>query len=336
MRQNMMSDPTAKLQGEVASDVLVEDILRSISEGVLKPGQRISSEQQLKEQYGIGINSIKSGLNLLVEKGVLRRRRGSGTFVTDNAGVLSKKRVACDTIAVLSNWHYNAYHPFYSEQLDGLMSGLARHGWKVRDITGSASSTKELSYQNLPSTLKLDLAQLPELAGAIFLSGDPDSFGITQLPYISTHEGSSSPFVCYDWDAEMERLFRLALKDGCRNAVVISSTAEESLKRVWSSAVKAEGLRARDCGLTVLACENSHHPTEHIMAGHQHAMSLFEKGATSYDGLIITNDFQAIGATDALSSLATEQWEHMKLYSLLNKETKLHAEDAASDHDELY
>lgn len=61
---------------------LVED---SIADGVLKAGDRAPSTNELADFHDINPATARKGLNLLVEIGVLEKRRGLGMFVTADA-----------------------------------------------------------------------------------------------------------------------------------------------------------------------------------------------------------------------------------------------------------
>lgn len=60
---------------------LAELIASDIRAGVYGEGERIPSEHQLAAQHGIGRPTVRQALESLVRRGVLARRRGSGTFV---------------------------------------------------------------------------------------------------------------------------------------------------------------------------------------------------------------------------------------------------------------
>ncbi|MDA8141756.1 MAG: GntR family transcriptional regulator [Desulfobacteraceae bacterium] len=47
------------------------------------PGERIASEHQLAAEYGLGRPTVRQAIDLLVRKGLLSRRRGSGTYVCE-------------------------------------------------------------------------------------------------------------------------------------------------------------------------------------------------------------------------------------------------------------
>lgn len=61
------------------SDLLAAKIRR----GEYRPGGRIPSEHQLAAAFGIGRPTARQAVDVLVRKGMLTRRRGSGTFVCE-------------------------------------------------------------------------------------------------------------------------------------------------------------------------------------------------------------------------------------------------------------
>ena len=64
----------------VVNEVLSQ-LTDSIVRGDIRPGDRIPAEMELMEQLGVGRNSIREAIKMLVAMGVLEVRRGSGTFV---------------------------------------------------------------------------------------------------------------------------------------------------------------------------------------------------------------------------------------------------------------
>lgn len=61
-----------------------------IHNGILKPGDRIPSELQLSEMYGISRITVRSAITQMVEEGLLMKRHGKGTYVTIPVFVESK------------------------------------------------------------------------------------------------------------------------------------------------------------------------------------------------------------------------------------------------------
>lgn len=60
---------------------LAELLSREISGGRLGPGARLPSEPALSRRHGIGRPTVRQATELLVRRGLVERRRGSGTFV---------------------------------------------------------------------------------------------------------------------------------------------------------------------------------------------------------------------------------------------------------------
>jgi len=64
----------------------LEHILRTqIESGEAVPGQRLPTEQELSRQYHISRATVRQALAALVSEGLLYRRQGKGTFVTEKA-----------------------------------------------------------------------------------------------------------------------------------------------------------------------------------------------------------------------------------------------------------
>lgn len=67
-----------------------------IIDGVLDPGDRAPSTNELAEFHDINPATARKGLALLVDAGILRTRRGIGTFVTPDAKaiIIAERREA--------------------------------------------------------------------------------------------------------------------------------------------------------------------------------------------------------------------------------------------------
>lgn len=64
-------------------EVVTWDIEQKILTGVYKPHQQLPVADKLCDIYGVSRITIRHALDLLVEKGLVVKRRGSGTFVKD-------------------------------------------------------------------------------------------------------------------------------------------------------------------------------------------------------------------------------------------------------------
>jgi GntR family transcriptional regulator len=63
--------------------IIENDIKEQISNGTLKHGQMINSENELKEMYSVSRMTVRQALNNLVNDGYLYRHKGKGTFVSN-------------------------------------------------------------------------------------------------------------------------------------------------------------------------------------------------------------------------------------------------------------
>ena len=60
---------------------LKNTLLNRIDNGELLPGERLESERDLAEKYGVNRQTVRSALNVLIEDGVLVKVPYKGTFV---------------------------------------------------------------------------------------------------------------------------------------------------------------------------------------------------------------------------------------------------------------
>ena len=60
---------------------LAEQLSREITSGSFAPGARLPSEPELARRHGIGRPTVRQATELMVQRGLIERRRGSGTFV---------------------------------------------------------------------------------------------------------------------------------------------------------------------------------------------------------------------------------------------------------------
>ncbi len=72
---------------KVNSESIVQQIINSLTEAMinrqLRPGDKIPTETELAEELGVGRNSVREAIKILVYLGVLEIRRAEGTFVCE-------------------------------------------------------------------------------------------------------------------------------------------------------------------------------------------------------------------------------------------------------------
>lgn len=72
---------------KVNSESVVQLVINSLTEAMLqrklRPGDKLPTETELAENFGVGRNSIREAIKILVYLGVLEIRRAEGTFVCE-------------------------------------------------------------------------------------------------------------------------------------------------------------------------------------------------------------------------------------------------------------
>ena len=61
---------------------LMEELETSIRNGVYKPGDKIMTEAEMAKEYGVSLVTVRKAVGSLMEKGLVVRKQGKGTFVT--------------------------------------------------------------------------------------------------------------------------------------------------------------------------------------------------------------------------------------------------------------
>lgn len=72
---------------QIKSESVVQQIINAftdeITNGELKPGNKVPTESELAEKFGVGRNSVREAVKILVYMGVLEIRRAEGTYVCE-------------------------------------------------------------------------------------------------------------------------------------------------------------------------------------------------------------------------------------------------------------
>lgn len=64
-----------------------EKLLAMIQQQSLEPGSRLPTEAELTEILGVGRNTVREALRILMSRNIVTIRQGSGTFVSEKQGV---------------------------------------------------------------------------------------------------------------------------------------------------------------------------------------------------------------------------------------------------------
>lgn len=75
--------PIKPIRKNYLSVEIMEQIKGNILRGEWKPGDKIPSENELKDMFGVSRNSVRTALQQLIALGILVSRHGGGTFVSE-------------------------------------------------------------------------------------------------------------------------------------------------------------------------------------------------------------------------------------------------------------
>lgn len=80
---------------------------KEIEGGTWKPGDRMPSEAELINTYGVSRITVRQAFDLLVSEGLVYRRRGSGTFISPQPAQFGLERI----VSFSEDMHRRGFHP---------------------------------------------------------------------------------------------------------------------------------------------------------------------------------------------------------------------------------
>lgn len=133
---------------------LVKWINGQIQEKRLTAGQKLYSENELKEMFEVSRQTVRHAISVLEQEGTVRRIQGSGTYINDNrlANLSKRMRVAVVTTYV------DGY--IFPRTIQGIESVLLDEGYSVQIAFTNNQNGKE-------KTILEDIISRDEVAGVI-------------------------------------------------------------------------------------------------------------------------------------------------------------------------
>ncbi len=61
---------------------IADDLMRQIESGVVRNGEKLPSQHEMAKQYGVSLTTLRSAVDLLEQRGLVRSAHGLGTFAT--------------------------------------------------------------------------------------------------------------------------------------------------------------------------------------------------------------------------------------------------------------
>ncbi|HEX2927807.1 MAG TPA: GntR family transcriptional regulator [Ruminiclostridium sp.] len=119
----------------ILMDYLKEEILM----GRIKPGDKISSENALAEQFSLSRQTVRRAISILVNEGYLNTEHGSGTYCVDR----SKRRSSSKNIGVITTYISQYIFP---NVIKGIDSVLSSNGYTIFLKNTNNNTEKEARF----------------------------------------------------------------------------------------------------------------------------------------------------------------------------------------------
>lgn len=104
--------------GKAKYYIVMEAIKEQIDKGILKPKEKLPSENQLSEKYGISRHTIRKAIGILENEGYVVAEHGKGTFVADRR----KEKVSSKNIAVVTTYISDYIFPRIIQGIDRVLT----------------------------------------------------------------------------------------------------------------------------------------------------------------------------------------------------------------------
>ena len=95
-----------EIEVEKPVDKIIHQIRDLISSGQLKPGDKLPSERQLSERFGLGRTSVRDAIHKLEFYGILKTLPQSGTFVA-GIGLIALEGLIADVLKLEESDFYS-------------------------------------------------------------------------------------------------------------------------------------------------------------------------------------------------------------------------------------
>lgn len=131
---------------------MAEMLLNEISEGIYPVGSKLPTEKELAEKFGVAYMTARRAIGILVQKGVISRQHGKGTFVQE-----SGKQLLIGILVGPSLAEESAY--FYRAIVRTLRNEIEANGWVSRTYGGltDAKGMPQRMDASIVKQLRMDL-----------------------------------------------------------------------------------------------------------------------------------------------------------------------------------
>ncbi len=128
---------------EILYKKIAQDIKDQIKSGQLKPDEKIPTENELSNQYGVSRITSKKALNILQDEGLIYRVQGSGSFVKES-NKMSTSSNRHNTIAIVLPFNQDdTGHGATLSAIHSISSEVMKKGYYTNLLFSDHDTTKQ-------------------------------------------------------------------------------------------------------------------------------------------------------------------------------------------------
>lgn len=239
---------------------LAEEIRGMITNGIIKPGDKLMSESEMTREYNVARLTVREALSVLVNEGLIEKKHGKGTFCKN-----TQKGLSIDVLLDMTDYYFIPYYiRSISEVFDkngaDFIVGDTKNSWKeiVKLLTkilqkGSdgvivqASPEKDFDKNQIENIFRqfeekhIPLIQIDTdygIAGQSYVIMDEEKIGIFAGEYFLRY-GHSKTAIIYMPDNRVSDMRMKYFKTMFENVTEIEFNSElkKNIKAAYESGV---------------------------------------------------------------------------------------------------
>lgn len=151
----------------VGYELIRNELRYRVVSGLLRPGDRLATEQELAKQYGVAVLTVRRALQGLVDEGLILRKQRHGTFVTEAAARHRRILLVCGLSRLAGNSLAQGVSQYHQNSILFCQHAALERGLTVETYWQYAESPQpspEVGYERLKAA-----------SGVIFLACPPDN-----------------------------------------------------------------------------------------------------------------------------------------------------------------
>lgn len=287
----------------------VAELLRGEILSQSRPGDKLDGERTLAVRFGVSVGTVRESLRSLAQNGLVHRRHGSGTYVSDRS---ASRHVGILIELEVSHPRASRFHLRVGQELKDYLAphGIAARLYLGRTTPGSFSLrvtcpefTQELEAGNLSAVVAVvapyDRAWMAPLQRQ-------------KLPVLGLWTDVIPYRVDLDYEGMVERGARYLMEHGRRNLALLGWSAR-SLTQAFRRVTEAAGVRSREAWI-----RTNLHPSL-PGAGWAEFRELWMACGEKPDGLLILDDMLFDDVKTAILELGIRVPEQLMVVTHANK-----------------